>query len=127
MLNDMRSDHVEVLQPVFRAKTKAALLGLLAVERVPFYTDGQWSKVFRQGGPLEWYNLPLGYDPLSDTPDSSRWLINLGTREEFVEEAAEKARAHALVTYQFMLQTVPTFAVDGPPDQSSPASPEGGT
>ncbi len=81
MLNDMRSAHVEALQPVACASTKAELEALIRKETVDPYKTGNdhvrrptlgdchgsnqtWSKSFRQDGPLEWFNQP--FDPQTD-------------------------------------------------------------
>jgi len=58
IMNDMRSSQVEIVRPVARARSFAALEHLLARERVPAYSDGAWGKTFRRGGPLEWKNDP---------------------------------------------------------------------
>ncbi len=57
-LNDMRASQIENVQPVFQAETPEELVALVDRERVEGYGDGQWSKRFRAGGPLEWYNDP---------------------------------------------------------------------
>lgn len=82
-LNDMRSAHYEDLRPVARATTPEELEALVERERVETYTEESglpgtspelpgeetafgyrgnsqtWSKSFRKGGPLEWFNAPL--------------------------------------------------------------------
>lgn len=55
LMNDMRSDHFEILRHVARG-TAAELQAFVSAETVDFYRDGRWAKVFRKGGPLEWYN-----------------------------------------------------------------------
>jgi hypothetical protein len=58
-LNDMRSAQIEALTAVCRASSMDALNQLIARERAPEpYMDGKWSKRFRAGGPLEWFNPP---------------------------------------------------------------------
>lgn len=99
-LNDMRSAHVEDLQPVFRSESKGTLEKLLTDERVDMYRDGKWCKTFRQGGPLEWFNAP--------SANGDAW-INVPALVEVVEEesvriAAEAARAR----YAGLLAHVPT-------------------
>lgn len=59
-LNDMRSPKIEILSSAARANTREELLVFIERERVATYRDGRWSKSFRQGGPLEWFNLPFG-------------------------------------------------------------------
>lgn len=56
-LNNMRCGKFEHMEPVVRGEV-ADLEALLARERVEGYMDGRWGKVFRKGGPLEWYNAP---------------------------------------------------------------------
>jgi len=60
-LNDMRHPQVEMSTAVARAATKEELEQFVENERVPYYRDGKWSKCFRQGGPLEWYNEPSDF------------------------------------------------------------------
>lgn len=60
-LNDMRSSNIEILEPVARASSVSALESLLSKERVPAYSDGNWGKAYRKGGPLEWFNEPSDY------------------------------------------------------------------
>jgi len=62
LLNDMRASNIENIQPRFRAETKEQLLAFLESERVEPYRDGQWGKVYRQGGPLEWCNPPYDFE-----------------------------------------------------------------
>lgn len=83
LLNDMRSEHFETLKPVARARTREALVALVALERVEQYGEAsgleperrdvtaalgwrvqstRWIKVFRKGGPLEWCNPPTPAD-----------------------------------------------------------------
>ena len=61
-LNDMRSPQIEMLRHVVKAATKEELKAFLARERVESYRDGRWGKVFREGGPLEWFNEPWAHD-----------------------------------------------------------------
>lgn len=59
LLNDMRSPKVEIQTAVVKAETREELEVFLQSERVePYRTDDRWGKCFRQGGPLEWFNLP---------------------------------------------------------------------
>lgn len=62
LLNDMRSGHIEDLQPVAFASTRETLEELIRRETVPAYQTEDWKvwfKTFRQGGPLEWFNRPM--------------------------------------------------------------------
>lgn len=61
-LNDMRGPKFEVLTQVCTG-TRRQLEELVSRETVPGYRDGQWSKTFRAGGPLEWFNRPMAHDP----------------------------------------------------------------
>ena len=60
-LNDMRSSNIEILVPVARASTKEDLKAFVARNEVTPYDDGGWGKIFRQGGPLEWFNRPYDF------------------------------------------------------------------
>lgn len=73
-LNDMRSSQIEILTPVARADSPAALEALLARETVEPYKDGRWGKVFRKGGPLEWCNKP--------DPFFGAGIVDIGTAED---------------------------------------------
>lgn len=57
-LNDMRSSNAEITISVFRSEEREPMEKFLKDERVETYKDGTWGKVFRAGGPLEWYNEP---------------------------------------------------------------------
>jgi hypothetical protein len=58
-LNDMRGDHPSALTAVGRASSMDALNKFVARERAPEpYQDGEWTKHFKAGGPLEWFNPP---------------------------------------------------------------------
>ena len=92
LLNDMRSANVETIEPVFRAETKEILFTLLSREMVEPYSDGQWGKCYRIGGPLEWFNPPWGFE-------EGRHFQNAGTREEWAA-AAEHA-------YDMRVMTLP--------------------
>jgi hypothetical protein len=83
-LNDMRMPHFEDLRPVVRADSMNELYALIDREKVAPYSDvsglpefseetepsisdyrcnsREWGKVFRKGGPLEWYNPPTDID-----------------------------------------------------------------
>ena len=88
-LNNMQASNVEILSPVARAESREALQSLLDRERVEPYKDGQWGKVYRQGGPLEWFNPPWGFD-------SHRHFINVGTSEDAARMAIEQWEAQVL-------------------------------
>lgn len=81
-LNDMRERKSENLTFIASADTREQLDKFLLEESVPPYKDeGEnyygpttFNKVFRKGGPLEWYNQPYHTESMSD----------LGTLEERV-------------------------------------------
>lgn len=60
-LNDMRGPKFEVRTPVCTG-TRKQLEELVSRETVPGYRDGEWSKTFRAGGTLEWFNRPMTFD-----------------------------------------------------------------
>lgn len=81
LLNDMRSPKIEMLTPICRAETKEELEAFISRERVePYKTDEHWHKVYRQGGPLEWFNEPYGFD-------AERHFLDVRTENEWVERA----------------------------------------
>jgi hypothetical protein len=70
ILNDMRSGRVEHSTVIARG-TKEELEKFVEAEVVETYMDGRWSKVFRAGGPLEWFNgffEPHGQGIIEDPP-----------------------------------------------------------
>lgn len=85
-LNDMRSSKVGLLTAVAKAETKEALLAFLDREKVLAYSNGQWLKTFRHGGPLEWFNPPYSW--------VCSHLVDMGTREEYVLCAVGLANAY---------------------------------
>lgn len=80
MLNDMRSGKFEQLSPVVKADTQEKLKAFVESQKVSHYktpaqrfADGpkgigseivnyEYHKGFVQGGPLEWYNQPSGFN-----------------------------------------------------------------
>jgi hypothetical protein len=56
-LNPM-TDNCESRKAVAKADTREALEQLLERECIEPYQDGCWHKIYRKGGPLEWYNAP---------------------------------------------------------------------
>lgn len=84
-LNDMRAPQIEIMTFVCRAERREDLEALLQRElTTPYTTDDRWNKVYRQGGPLEWFNPPW--------QDESA-IVDVGTREQVVELAARNADA----------------------------------
>lgn len=81
-LNDMRSPKIEILKNVARAESINDLKILLERERVPeVYREDGYCKIFRKGGPLEWYNYP-SYDDEA--------FVYIGTLEDWLLTARSK-------------------------------------
>lgn len=59
LLNPM-TDRTEATRLVAIAEYRSEIESLLRDERVEPYKDDNWHKVYRKGGPLEWYNAPDG-------------------------------------------------------------------
>ena len=83
-LNPMTANAERVV-PVAVAETPEALLALLENETVEPYKDGEWRKVFRQGGILEWYNPPMNGAAWIGVPA----IANIGTEEDWINDAVE--------------------------------------
>ena len=77
-LNDMRISNAESLTLVARAETQEKLKRLMTREEGEGYRDGQWAKVFRRGGPLEWYNPPLF---------GGAQIMNVGSADDWASKA----------------------------------------
>lgn len=91
-LNDMRG-RPELLTPIARAEVVDDLVAIMDREKVEPYSDptkpgGAWTKHFRNGGPLEWFNLPKGEVHDNDAP----YVINIGTEDEWAEMARHDYR-----------------------------------
>jgi hypothetical protein len=80
LLNDMRMPKIEMLEPVARAETKEALIAYLGSQEVETYQDGQWNKVYRKGGSLEWYNPPSDDLSFRDVGHEDDWAANARQR-----------------------------------------------
>lgn len=80
-LNDMRASNVENLTGVARAETKEELQRFVNGEKVDLYQDGKWAKVYRQGGPLEWFNSPYASD---------KGIVNVGSADEWAANARKQ-------------------------------------
>ena len=82
-LNDMRAKDVLSLTSVARAETKEELEAFVKQETVdPYQTTGygDFTKCFKEGGPLEWFNPAIkGHDVQS--------YINAGDAETWAERA----------------------------------------
>ena len=61
VLNPMR-DRTEAQRAVAASESRDELLTFWRGERVDPYKDGNWNKVYRQDGPLEWFNPPWSED-----------------------------------------------------------------
>lgn len=63
LLNNMKSAKIEYSDEVCWAETREALVEFMRRESVSTYEDEHYgkcfSKTFRKGGPLEWYNRPF--------------------------------------------------------------------
>lgn len=79
-LNDMRMSQVQILTPVMRSESGPALKAFIEDEKVERYTDGQWGKIFKKDGPLEWYN------PAYEGNDG---IIDVGTVDDWQEDAVK--------------------------------------
>jgi hypothetical protein len=56
----MRASRVEALSEVAFANTREELVEFLGEQHVGHYRDDdRWNKVYRKGGPLEWFNPPF--------------------------------------------------------------------
>ena len=91
-LNDMRSANVENIQFVARAETKEELEQFLEREKTEVYIDSKWSKNFRAGGPLEWFNPPYSFD---------KSILSVGTAASWVNEAIRQ--------FDVQIMSIPTI------------------
>ena len=81
-MNHMRDAKIEMLVTVGRAETRAELNQFLANEKVEPYSGGEWRKIYRQGGPLEWFNEPYSMD-------DHLHFVDVGTVDEYMENARQ--------------------------------------
>lgn len=107
-MNDMRFAHSEDLTPVLRAETKEELLKFVESQKVAAYQgqgpnayqDGYtYTKCFKQGGPLEWYN---------EIMDEAEQL-----REFTLEKWKESALRQAEMAWQNSVLSIPTIPGGG--------------
>lgn len=105
MLNDMRSAHFEELQPAARAETVEQLRILIAHEQVELYqstganaysASHTYSKAFREGGLLEWFNEPL---PSRD----AEHFVHVGTADDWAATARSE--------HEQMVMAIPDAAI----------------
>jgi hypothetical protein len=102
-LNDMRGPF-EKLTPIARATTAEDLFAIMDREKVDFYNDlgkpdhlsgagnGTWHKAFKRGGPLEWFNPPIGEVHANDLP----YIMNIGTEDEWADMARRDYRERVM-------------------------------
>jgi len=83
-LNDMRSPKAEMYEVVAKSEDNNKLEQWLQCEKVEPYQEDNWRKVFRKGGPLEWYNWPESY--------SVQGIFCICSEEEYVEDARRRYR-----------------------------------
>ena len=55
------------------ATTREETVEFIKAEKVEPYQDGQWGKVFKKDGPLEWCNLPMAWNGEIDGPVDDHW------------------------------------------------------
>lgn len=58
------TDRAESGKITVMSDTKQRLIDFYNEQHVPVYDDGNFRKVFKQGGPLEWYNPVWSFDGL---------------------------------------------------------------
>jgi hypothetical protein len=58
VLNPMRG-RTEEQRMLAASENREELLAAWRGEEVQPYTDGEWRRVYRKGGPLEWFNPPF--------------------------------------------------------------------
>jgi hypothetical protein len=93
-LNDMRSPKFEQRQYVARATTMKELEAFLERERVDVYQDvvdepdgvKTYSKSFRRGGLLEWFNPPADYHGVKGNRHFIDLTENVAQVKKMVEE-----------------------------------------
>ncbi len=65
-LTDKRRLCAPKMYPICKAKTKEALIAFVEREKCEPYVDGGLGKVFKKGGPLEWFYAPESDDSYID-------------------------------------------------------------
>lgn len=83
-LNDMRSPNIEMYEVVAKSESNYRLEQWLQCEKVEPYREDNWGKVYRKGGPLEWYNEPI--------LAFGQGIVNICSEEEYVEDARRRYR-----------------------------------
>jgi hypothetical protein len=73
VLNPMRG-RTEEQRFLAASDSRDELVALLKAERVEPYKDENWHRVYRKGGPLEWFNPPWGD---GETDDYGNGIIEL--------------------------------------------------
>jgi len=84
-LNPM-TGQAENVVPVVRAESREALEAFMVAESGPMYMDGRWSKCFKQGGLLEWFNPPFGDQAFINVP----CFVDIGTEDDWAARARER-------------------------------------
>ncbi len=69
VLNRMTSSKIEHSEIAILAYSKERLIEFMKEMKVEMYHDGRWSKTFKQGGLLEWFN-DYGFESDPDQLDS---------------------------------------------------------
>jgi len=118
LLNDMRASNIENIQPCFRAESKEQLRAFLEAESVDGYKDGQWSKAYRQGGPLEWCNPPWDHDDhlhFQDAGTEDDWANNVRQNYQGRKKSCHDKNLGALVCFGY----IGTFGIFSTHSQSS--------
>lgn len=87
-LNDMRASNVENLRAVARAETKEELEDFMEKEKVESYTDGRYTKNFRQNSLLEWFNPPWSLRSA---------IVDARTAEQWASDAIERFNEQVMV------------------------------
>ena len=81
----MRSENVESMVDICLADTPADLVKFVQQELSPKpYKEESYRKVFKKGGPLEWFNPPVSADS----------YIEVITEEKYVELKREEYRKY---------------------------------
>lgn len=83
-LNDMRTPKIEMYEVVAKSEDPEKLEQWMLSEKVEPYREDNWGKVFRKGGPLEWYNAPERC--------FGQGIVQICSEEEYVEDARSRYR-----------------------------------
>lgn len=75
-LHDMRSDNQESLFDIGLSDNQENIIKFVTQELVSPYVEDNFNKVFKKGGPLEWYDLPK---------DEAQSYLEIATEEAYIE------------------------------------------